>query len=100
MADVDLETRFARIVAACASDREMMAELVGVIERDNATQRAATDALWLARLARGSSWPGEMAERVERAAGRVIQTLGTDADRRAEAIVREVMAENEVSRPT
>ena len=32
-----------------------------------------TDAAYLARLARGSSWPGDMAERVERAAERVIR---------------------------
>ena len=30
------------------------------------------DIIWLARLARGSSWPGEMAERVEATAARVI----------------------------
>lgn len=41
------------------------------------------DAVWLAKLARGSSWPCEMAERVERAADRVVTHLGTDADRRA-----------------
>ena len=41
------------------------------------------DAVWLAKLARGSSWPGEMAERVERAAERVIGAMGTDADRLA-----------------
>lgn len=31
-----------------------------------------SDISWLARLARGSSWPGEMAERVEATAARVI----------------------------
>lgn len=41
------------------------------------------DAVWLAKLARGSSWPGEMAERVESAAERVIGAMGTDADRLA-----------------
>ena len=33
------------------------------------------DAVWLAKLARGSSWPGEMADQVERAANRVIEAL-------------------------
>lgn len=35
-----------------------------------------TDVLWLTRLAVGSSWPGEMAERVERAAARIRAALG------------------------
>ena len=39
------------------------------------------DAVWLAKLARGSSWPGEMAHQVECAAERVISAMGTDADR-------------------
>lgn len=37
------------------------------------------EAVWLAKLARGSSWPGEMAERVEQAAARVIAVLGDGA---------------------
>lgn len=37
------------------------------------------DAVWLAKLARGSSWPGEMAHRVEIAAERVIESLGEAA---------------------
>ena len=41
------------------------------------------DAVWLAKLARGSSWPGEMAHQVECAAERVIGAMGTDADRSA-----------------
>lgn len=41
------------------------------------------DAVFLAKLARGSSWPSEMAHRVEVAAERVIRAMGTDADRRA-----------------
>lgn len=41
------------------------------------------DAVWLAKLARGSSWPGEMAHQVECAAGRVISAMGSDADRLA-----------------
>jgi len=36
----------------------------------------AADALWMAKLARGSSWPGEMAQRVDDAADRVIRALG------------------------
>lgn len=41
------------------------------------------DAVFLAKLARGSSWPGGMAQRVESAAERVIGALGDDADRRS-----------------
>ena len=41
------------------------------------------DAVWMAKLARGSSWPGEMAHAVEQAANRVIASLGTDADQAA-----------------
>lgn len=48
------------------------------------------DAVWLAKLARGSSWPGEMAERVESAAERVIGAMGTDADRLALAWRKEL----------
>ena len=48
------------------------------------------DAVWLAKLARGSSWPGEMAELVERAAERVIGAMGTDDDRRALAWRKEL----------
>lgn len=33
------------------------------------------DVLWLTRLAVGSSWPGEMAEQVERAAARIRTAL-------------------------
>ena len=32
----------------------------------------ADDAVWMAKLARGSSWPGEMAQRVQDAADRTI----------------------------
>ncbi len=41
------------------------------------------DAVWMAKLARGSSWPGEMAHNVEQAANRVIAAYGSDADRAA-----------------
>ena len=44
------------------------ADLVAENER---LREALRDAAWLARLARGSSWPGEMAQRVEDAADRV-----------------------------
>lgn len=43
----------------------------------------AADVVWLAQMARGSSWPLDMAEHVERAADRVIREFGTDADRAA-----------------
>ena len=40
---------------------------------ENARLREALrEAAWLAKLARGSSWPGEMAQRVEDAADRVM----------------------------
>ncbi len=46
---------------------------VRTIEAENERLRALlSDAAYLARLARGSSWPWDMAERVERAAERVI----------------------------
>lgn len=46
------------------------------------------DVLWLAKLARGSSWPGEMADRVQKAADRVVVEYGTHADRAAIAALR------------
>ena len=39
------------------------------------------DAVWMAKLAQGASWPAEMAHRVDQAANRVIEACGTDADR-------------------
>ena len=41
------------------------------------------DVAWLARLVRGSSWPGEMAEQVERAAERVIRAAEHDQQAQA-----------------
>lgn len=50
-------------------------------ERD-ALRGITNDVLWLTRLAVGSSWPGEMAEQVERAAARVRALLvPEDGDR-------------------
>ena len=46
-------------------------------------QAIRSHAVWMAKLARGSSWPGEMAHAVEDAAVRVIREYGTDADRAA-----------------
>ena len=40
----------------------------------------AGDVVWMAKLARGSSWPGEMAHAVDQAACRVIARFGSDAD--------------------
>lgn len=53
------------------------------VERDLERLREAltTDATWLARLARGSSWPGEMAQRVEDAADRISALATPEADR-------------------
>ena len=52
------------------------------------TPQAAEDVVWLAKLAQGSSWPGEMADRVQRAADRVVCEYGTDADRAAIDAIR------------
>lgn len=48
----------------------------------------AQDVVWLAKLAQGCSWPGEMADGVQRAADRVIHVYGTDADRAVIALMR------------
>ena len=53
------------------------------LARDAQVREAAADAVWMAKLARGSSWPGEMAQAVDNAAERVIRALGTDGDRAA-----------------
>jgi hypothetical protein len=45
--------------------------------------KVAEDIVWLAKLAQGSSWPGEMADRVQRAADRVVLEYGSKADRAA-----------------
>lgn len=47
------------------------------------TPEMAEDIVWLAKLAQGSSWPGEVAYWVQRAADRVVSELGSDADRAA-----------------
>jgi len=52
------------------------------------TPRLAEDIVWLAKLAQGSSWPGEMAHGVQQAADRVIVEYGTHADRAAVAALR------------
>lgn len=39
------------------------------------SEQVAADAVWMAKLARGSSWPGEMAQRVDDAAARVLDAL-------------------------
>ena len=57
-------TKFASLAAE-------VERLSGEVERLRAV---LVDAAYLARLARGSSWPGDMAERVERMAERVIAT--------------------------
>lgn len=51
------------------------------LARDAQAQKAAADAVWMAKLARGGSWPGGMAQAVDSAAERVIRALGTDDDR-------------------
>ena len=57
------------------------------------TPEMAEDIVWLAKLAQGSSWPGEMADRVQRAADRVVSELGSDADRAAIAALRQMGSE-------
>jgi len=46
------------------------------------------DVVWLAKLAQGSSWPGEMAQQVQSAVYRVINEFGSDADRQVAAMLR------------
>ena len=53
------------------------------LARDAQAQKAAADAVWMAKLARSGSWPGGMAQAVDSAAERVIRALGTDDDRAA-----------------
>ena len=67
--------------------------LAEVIARDAKVREIAADAVWLAKLAQGSSWPGEMADRVQRAADRVVSELGSDADRAAIAALRQLGSE-------
>lgn len=47
------------------------------------------DAVWMAKLARGASWPLSMAHGVETAANRVIHAYGTDVDRQVAAMLRD-----------
>lgn len=61
--------------------------VAAVFARDTKVRELAADVTWLARLARGSSWPLDMAEHVERAADRVVREFGTDADRAALAAI-------------
>ena len=57
-------------------NRRLTAERDRLREAANVLAAVRADAMWLARLARGSSWPGEMAHRVEVAAERVLSLLG------------------------
>lgn len=49
-----------------------------------ADEQIRSDAAWIARLARGSSWPGEMAQRVEDACDRVSKWAATPPSTPAE----------------
>ena len=69
--------------------------LAEVIARDAKVRELAEDIVWLAKLAQGSSWPGEMAERVEQAANRVIREYGSDADRAALEAVAAMLRDGE-----
>ena len=61
---------------------EMLARAaLAVVPPDPRLAQIQEDAVWLAKLASGSSWPGEMAHRVQTAADRVIAACGSDADR-------------------
>ena len=64
-------------------DIETRDEVLAALRAAARVRETAADAVWLAKLARGSSWPGEMADRVHRAADRVVCEYGTDADRAA-----------------
>lgn len=78
----DLSGRSERGTSYRAAARAVLSvpALAEVIARDAKVRELADDAVWLAKLARGSSWPGEMADRVQRAADRVVSELGSDAD--------------------
>ena len=57
----------------------------------------ADDAVWMAKLARGASWPGEMAQRVQDAADRTIaacdwRTRGTTDARNEKALRHDLAA--------
>lgn len=53
------------------------------LARDAQVREIAPDAVWMAKLARGGSWPGGMAHAVDQAANKVIAALGDDVDRSA-----------------
>ena len=50
-------------------------------DASNVLAAVRNDAMWMARLARGSSWPGEMAHQVEQGAERVLALLAPLDDR-------------------
>ena len=79
---LDTEAAYPRLEAMARAVLSVPA-LRDALARDAQVRDIAPDAVWMAKLARGGSWPGEMAERVERAANRVITALGDDADRAA-----------------
>jgi hypothetical protein len=56
-----------------------------LVKQDKQVER---DAIWLAHLASGSSWPGEMANAVQVAADRVAWEYGSDAKRIAIKVMR------------
>ena len=79
-ADIDAVLSRLRERPECRDAVEVIERLTA--ERDRLREAANTlaavraDAMWMARLARSSSWPGEMAHRVEVAAERVLSLLG------------------------
>ena len=79
-ADIDAVLSRLRERPECRDAVEVIERLTA--ERDRLREASNTlaavraDAMWMARLARGSSWPGEMAHQVETAADRVMSLLG------------------------
>ena len=67
----------------CRRSLASVPSVAEVFARDAKVRELREDVAWLAKLAQGSSWPGEMAHRVQVAADRVIREFGTDADRAA-----------------
>lgn len=77
-----------RLLQQCS---EVIRALRDALARDAQMREIAPDAVWMAKLARGGSWPGGMAHAVDQAANKVITALGDDADRAALDAVASVL---------
>jgi hypothetical protein len=67
---------FPPMVEARDTIDRLTAENERLREASNTLAALRADAIWMARLARGSSWPGEMAHQVQQGADRVLALLG------------------------